>query len=558
MATYYLDPAAAGSGDGTTTGLTGAHCAFKTWAEAYAGAPTISDTLCVKRGTVLREQAKIPWYGTSSTPFTITDYSTGNLPAICGADLVGTWSVHDGNIYSATCETEPHIVIFDGTVGTNKATHDDCTANGDWNWTSDVLYCFCDAGDPDTVYTDPGIEAGTTRWCFYTDYVTRNYISISNFRVYGFDGSPGIHIYRSNGWTLNTVTIDKCARTGIHNQESSGLTVANSTLTGVRTLASSWRGIYNYSSDPTYPVSNITIHDTDVTNWTGYAIDVAGYSYSYPSYNLSVYNCDLSHSPTGLYIGHVDGISAHDITMDDNLSGTNCPDQEEYGLATSEVQNADFYNLTITNGRTGYEMWSQVGNPSYPLHGASHNIKFHHSKIDTMTEHGILNHTGDAHGVEIYRNWILNCYLGGITGNDADAASTDFTIRHNSLYNNNTGDSGYTDIYFGSTNAGYTIINNAVFAVTTYAFRSGNNATQCTHRHNCWWRASGNIIDDHGTTYTAATGATWETDGAVFDNPDFINTGAGTEDLGLQSSSPCIDVGEDVGDDSDYYGNPIV
>lgn len=341
-------------------------------------------------------------------------------------------------------------------------------------------------------------------------------------------------------------------------QGVSNLTVANSTLTGIRTLDTGWRGIYCYDDGSAYNCHNITIHDTDVTYWTGYAIDVKGTSYTFPAENINIYEVDVSHSVTGIYVGHVDGVKIHGVTADDNLMGPNTTGLEEYGIATSEAQNCEIYDFTITNGRCGIEIWSQEGNPTYPDHGPSHNISIHHGKISGNTEHGILNHTGNTHGGLFYRIDIYNNGYGGITWNDVNAPSTNITIRLLSLYNNNTRGAGFAEIYLGGVCAGLTILNNIMFNITGYCLRSGNYTTQAMHRHNCYWKTSGSLIDDHGTFYTAATGPTWETDGGRFADPKFVSTTPGSEDLKTQSDSPCIDVAENVGDNVDIDGLPNV
>jgi len=114
-----------------------------------------------------------PSAGSSGNEITYEKYS-GDTPILNGADLVATWGVHDGSIYSATLTTQPKQVFIDGNLGDRKTSIGACVAEYDWYWASNVLYLYA-PGDPDTEYTTPGVEACARDYCISTsdgnDYI---------------------------------------------------------------------------------------------------------------------------------------------------------------------------------------------------------------------------------------------------------------------------------------------------------------------------------------------------------------------------------------------------
>lgn len=552
MASHYVDSAAAGGGDGSYA------TPWNALTSVEGHALVAGDVVLLKRGSLWRDNLLVGWSGTLDNPIVIMDYGSGDLPKITGSALVATWTQHSGDIWQATLAAEPKVVLFDGVVGSPQANHDACTAAGHWCWESGVLYVYS-TSDPDTAFTAPGVEAGTSRWGIYTNYVERDYISISNIDLYGFDGSPAIHAQYPAGWTISGVTVEKSARTGFHLIAPTDLIVHGCTLTGIRTLVTGWKGIYCYGVDSTHTGGDISIYDNDVTYWTSYGVHVLGYSYLYRCHNVTVYDNDLSHNTTGAYFSYVEDGSVYGNTCADNLMGPNSTGLEQYGLAFQTASNMDIYDNEISAGRCGIEIWAWVpGVAPFPLSGPSDGNKVHHNKIWSNSEHGFLIYEGNCAQTEIYRNIIYGNHYAGIavTENSAEAAGN--VIRHNTLYNNNTGNDGYADLFFGTACPGWTFKNNCIFNVTGYAVRSPNAVLAAAHAHNLYWKTSGNLIDDHGTYYTTADGATWETDGSLWADPKFTSVTGGSENFTPQSDSPVIDAAEDLGDTTDYYGNGIV
>lgn len=551
MANHYIDSAASAGGDGSYA------TPWDTLSDAEGHTFVAGDVILLKRGSLWREDFRLNQSGSLDNPIIIMDYGSGDLPKMSGADLVGTWTQHSGNIWQATLATEPKVVLFNGTVGTPVANHDACDGAGDWVWESGTLFCYSTT-DPDTAFTAPGVEAGTARWGIYTNYTERDYITLQNIHLYGYDGSPAIHAQYPVGWTVSGLTIEKSARTGMQFIAPNDLTIHGCTLTGVRTLVSSWRGIYCYGTDSTHTGGDISIYDNDITYWTGYGVHVLGYSYLYRCHNVTIYDNDLSHNTTGAYCSYLEDGAVYGNTCADNLMGPNSTGLEQYGIGMQTVSNFDVYDNEISAGRCGIEIWAGDGTDPFPLSGPSNGNKVHHNTISGNSEHGFLIYEGNCAQTEIYRNIIYGNHYAGIavTENTAEAAGN--VIRHNTLYNNNTGNHGYADLFFGTACPGWTFKNNCIFNVTGYAVRASTETLEAAHAHNLFWKASGNLIDDHGTYYTTATGATWETDGSLWADPKFTSVTGGSEDFTPASDSPLIDAAEDLGDVLDYYGNGIV
>jgi len=81
-----------------------------------------------------------------------------NLTELGG--LIIGWTDNGSDVWYATLATEPASVKFNYTVGTEVASIILCVAENNWFWdtTTSRLYVYSTA-DPDTEYTNPGIDA---------------------------------------------------------------------------------------------------------------------------------------------------------------------------------------------------------------------------------------------------------------------------------------------------------------------------------------------------------------------------------------------------------------
>lgn len=67
--------------------------------------------------------------------------------------VISTWTASGTtNVWQAALTTEPAVVKFDGTTGTEQASVAGCDTEYYWYWASNVLYVYS-TSDPDTAYT---------------------------------------------------------------------------------------------------------------------------------------------------------------------------------------------------------------------------------------------------------------------------------------------------------------------------------------------------------------------------------------------------------------------
>ena len=260
MATYYVDSAAGGGGDGSIG------TPWNTLASVEAAVLAPGDSVKLKRGSIFREDLILNETGSLGNPITIEDYGAGLLPAISGANVIAGWTNEAGNIWYATVPAyATHIVIFDGTLGNEKSSKAALAAEFDWWYDSagPRVYCYSPA-DPDARYTSPGVEVGTSRRIISTNYGTNiSYYSIKNLRLYGSSGSPAIHTTTTYGWTIDTLWVEQMNRTGFQMIEARDLTIQNCTMVGYRAAATGWKAIYVYPSSST-GLRNITIKNNTI------------------------------------------------------------------------------------------------------------------------------------------------------------------------------------------------------------------------------------------------------------------------------------------------------
>ena len=124
---YYVDADAAGGGDGTTTDLTGSHCAFKTIAEVEAGVSAGSHTVYFQRGDTWPDELTVV------AGVTYDAYGTGDAPIIDANDDVNR-CFYGNDVDNVTIKNF-HLK--------NAEYHYIMNVDGD-NWTIDSVQFTCD------------------------------------------------------------------------------------------------------------------------------------------------------------------------------------------------------------------------------------------------------------------------------------------------------------------------------------------------------------------------------------------------------------------------------
>jgi len=203
-ATYYVDATAGNdANDGLSPGQ-----AWQTLAKVSGETYSADDAILFQRGEIWRESLTISSAGSSGHPITYGAYGTGQRPVFAGSDLIGTWSDEGGNVWSATLTTDPDIVFLDGHYGKEEASSEDLDAEYDWTWNSNVLYIYA-TSDPDTGYTDPGIEATIRDKVVYDNFAAHGYITLQNLEI-RHAANYGVHVPYCDYWILEDCFIHDC------------------------------------------------------------------------------------------------------------------------------------------------------------------------------------------------------------------------------------------------------------------------------------------------------------------------------------------------------------
>jgi len=530
--TYYVDfTGGLDSNSGQTPEL-----AWKTIAKINSSSFSAGDSILFKRGETWREQLTVPSSGSAGLPITFGAYGTGVNPIISGADLIipgSSWANHSGNIWVATVTTQPYQVFFNGTRGTLVANHDACVAPLDWFWESNVLYVY-GASDPDTLYTSPGIEAASRQFCIFGNI--KSYLAID-----------GVDVCKTNG----TYTLYGC------------ITVYSGTDITVKNLEAK----YGISNIGVIAISNFTVEDCTST----YALRAGIFAYNEGGEgglvirrNVASHNgyegILLQGNPT---LPRISSASIYGNTCDANSTGIYC----------HFTNSANIYDNICTNGHS-------LANEEYGIAMEScSSCSVHDNEVGDNDNQGISFYGGDSGGNSDY-NLIYNNYVHGHTDGPGYAISfgayaTGFFNGNQVYYNvipdqkygilfdhENVGGVVYNNVVYGSSTAGMYIgdvnpglaIKNNIIYGTTICLNANAVTTGLVHSNNCYYRESGTAVSYNGSTYTMANVTTFEAS-AMATDPLMTDPVGGI--FTLQSSSPCINAGVDVGLTTDYLENPI-
>jgi hypothetical protein len=209
---------------GADTLVTNSECTEKAWSSVSAGAWT---TFTVS-GTPTLSGSTTYWIAIwSDTPYRYAKGAGGSNNWEWDSETYGTWpstyisgatgSFSDfdayavvrpagvADVWDATSAFDSEVVIFDGTRGVKDETS--CPNNLDavreWCKAGSVLHVYSSGGDPDTVYTSPGIEA-SKRVPLYMNL--KDYITVDGLEIKHSDGM-GIRIPASDYITIQNCTI---------------------------------------------------------------------------------------------------------------------------------------------------------------------------------------------------------------------------------------------------------------------------------------------------------------------------------------------------------------
>ncbi len=497
--TYYLRADGTASSKSSATGCGSPSTAMSIGTHNYQGfSPGDTIVLC-PQGGVFREPLVPPSSGSSSAPIT---YQGNGTAVIAGSDLVSGWTVDSGNVWKANLSAAPTQVWINGNFGDRKSNLSSLTNNHDWVWSSGKLYLYSSTGDPDN-FSSPGVEAAQRQYGVYTgrDDMVFEGLTVSQTNENGFKAwDPGSNI------TIRNCTIEWTWYNGIDLNGTSTFTGAIIEDNEVRYNGVNGIGIGNYSNgaivrrNRCYENGTYQGDDFDPNHiWTS-GIKVWGNSVR----NLLIEHNDVyDNGPSsggtqafgvGIWIDEVNGVATNPNIVRHNYVHDNYGN----GIFNEISSHTRIYgNLMIDNALIGGSGQWQAAN----------------FVMDTRNNY----HTD---GNLVYNNTIIGANCGvKMTSYDQGSCTISNNVFKNNivigspaLYASNGGDNGS----WGSGNVW------------------DNNSLGVQSNNFIYWGGNRDTYDQWESAYGGNTHS-------VEGNPQL--TGAGC----LQSGSPCIDNGLDLG-----------
>ncbi len=416
-------------------------------------------------------------------------------------------------IWNISLTTEPNQVFFNGTRGTEVALSQ-LDAVNEWNWTSNILYVYS-TSNPDTTYTNPGIEASQRSNSI--EIAGRSYINIENLALLYANEYSGVTVWHIGTTPNNHITIDNC--TAAYNYQN-GLWVSGG-------------------------------EDDDI------------------NFNITFKNCEVHHNAgNGIDSNHVD----HLLIENNYVHHNNLLDDEYHTfLAGIKVYGADVHvsNITITGNEvsdngvpgatvTGHGIWIDTvsggtnivkNNLAYNNVLSGYYIEF---TKDSEVYYNVAYNNGEAgirvdrlvHGNKIYNNVLYN-NLYGIYVMSTEETQSEAGITNNIFKNNiavgNTWqllatDGGENDGVYGYGN----IYENNFFGIEGESFIGWGG--------DAWNPTPYSTYDAWEESYGSSTHSV---------EADPLFTDAPNNNFTLLSTSPAIDAGTDVGLILDYLGTLV-
>ncbi|HEY4509808.1 MAG TPA: right-handed parallel beta-helix repeat-containing protein, partial [Candidatus Paceibacterota bacterium] len=475
------------------------------------------DNIYFKKGETWREKLTVPSSGSSGTPITFGAYGSGNAPIITGADSMSGFSDGGSNIWDKTgVTTQPNVVIVNGAdPQAMAASRAAVTSVGSWFWGSDTLSVYA-TSDP-----SGNVEAGQRASAIDTN--GKNYLTFIGLTL---KRSNALHTVGGGGlWAHNqpsTIIVDSCTITqnagvGILIGGTSGaFTTQNSTLT-----YNGENAIYtnNIDNENQYILNNTIANN----GWgagaaSGFGSGFQGRIKTGEIANNTIYS-NGSAGPSGTQHGVYPGNQANStLTIHDNeiYGQTN-------GAGITVKQSATIYNNNIHDNSTGISASDNSTNDvTYVIH---------HNLIANNSSTGLKEESAGAGSVTLraYNNTIYN---NGDTGNGSVKISdnlSELDFRNNIV----SISAGLRIVWLNALQTGTVNINNNLYYQPSDStpFRSVS-----TELDFAGWKALG--YDSSGLNT----------------DPVFVNPGT---NFRLDSSSPAINTGTDVGLSSDYIGTSI-
>jgi parallel beta-helix repeat protein len=517
--TYYVD-SNAGNDSNSGTSPSGP---WKTIAKVNSQVFNPGDQVLFSRGDIWRETLAPASAGLPGSPVVFGAYGSGNNPKISGANLVTGWTPYSGSIWMASVSIQPNVAIFNGTPGTKKTSISSLQNPQDWYWSSSTLYVFSPS-DPDSAYTNPGVEAGARNRCVS---VKQNYLRFQNLTVSGCNGygiandSPGVLL----GDEFRNLTVQFIGNTGIQLAA-----VQQAIIDSCVVSYTAANGIYVVSNS-TGLSTTVTMSNNTAHHIPGMAIGTDGDA-THLTTAVTLTNNTAYTSGDGLYIHYTDN-----STISGNVSYSNTL-REGTGIGISGCwYNTIEKNQAYSNGSNGIEM--SAGRFA-DARGAANNI-VRYNIVYNNHNYGIKSSSSGSVNNQIYYNLIY-----GQTNPDTCALhiwSTGHRIFNNTIYNNYNGICLYLD------SANISIENNIIANSANTLVSAPATVTGFVCDYNLYWPSSVEFAwQSNAMSFSAWKNSTGQDAHSSMANPQFVAPApANANDLKLLWSSPAIDAGVNLG-----------
>lgn len=528
-AIYYVDTT---GGDDSNDGLS-AQTAWKTAAKVNSMSFVPGDEILFKRGEIWRGELIVPSSGEDRNPITFRAYGKGDKPIITGRGVIydwdnaGSWTLYSGNIWYFSLGHFPYRLWLSGQEYKKAESLEEIDTQSRWYYDNDnyILYVYA-ISNPATYYS--AIEEVCSRKAVIRirekDYITIRELDLrGGYYTINIAGSDHI-IVEDNNIGLDSGVFGVLVLSQKNNLSQYGIIRNNTIDSGYKLYCDYYPITWAFEGVSLRDGTQYwQVHDNIIKNWHHGGFNVK--NLKQPDYP-TIYN--------KFYRNY---ITAPDIS---------------YGRAFATVGKeigACQYNEFYRNYIYKTTVRSQIG--------GDHNL-IYYNIIDTMTNSGAKTY-GTAGGIsleqmfkgdgicyynKIYNNVIYNTDEPGIR---VDSYGLDDKVKGNEIINNIMIDCGKNSKYASRMNIGMSVNkhisenifkNNLIYTsgVDEAVYYKGTRMS--IHEFNNTPPLDGDTIADN-----------------IQQDPLLVDIQ--NRDFKLQSDSPCIDVGIDVGLTQDFDGNLI-
>ena len=510
-ATYYVD---ATNGNNNNHGLSSS-MAWRTISEVNSSSFQPGDQILLKRGGVWREQLNFPSSGSPGNPITIGAYGSGARPVINGANIFSNWtseSVGGFTAYYAASSMSTNQVFENGNRLTKVNAKYELTP-GTWWWDSSIkrIYMRTTGDNHPGTYTIEISRRDFGIWIKDESYITVENLELENSNDKGLD----ILAYGEN---INDIRIQNIVSS--HNYHM-----------GLRSTGFNGRRINN------------VIVENSVFKYNGAdGISITANSDNFTIRKNTVHNNCILETPGDAELDWTGGIRAIGSSVENVIF-------EENEVHSNGKLNG---KPAVGPARRGYGIWfDTVGPGGIMRRNNLHDNKEAGIRVEVTSDAKVYynisykNSMGVAVARKVHRNKIYNNvaydnYICGIRVQGSTPAKPN-NVTNNIVKNNIvTGNTIELDVRFGGENDG----------TAGYGNVYENNCFGLESQKFIMW-ANMSYIDTYDVWESAYGGNTH----SIESEPHFTN--AAGSDFSLQSSSPAIDAGVDVGLTHDFHNTAI-